>query len=218
MRRVGRYSRISVRLLILITIGILFMLGRYVVRRFSGRLQAPDFDTIDLPPVEEPFSGARGHNATRTGMADGALFSPASIVPAVEEPEIAELIPTSEEPINETVSPMIADSSVLEEVEVPEGNPLSQPVATSEMEAPLEDAATSDVVPESVEAGSGEKAAEAAPTNPGVTQPEAYCVKCRTRRGMKDARRIVTKNNRNAMEGICPVCGTRLFRFIAASS
>jgi hypothetical protein len=44
---------------------------------------------------------------------------------------------------------------------------------------------------------------------------EAYCVKCKQKRIMQGAHRITTKNGRNAMEGSCPVCGTRLFRFIA---
>ncbi|HTI13192.1 MAG TPA: DUF5679 domain-containing protein [Dictyobacter sp.] len=49
------------------------------------------------------------------------------------------------------------------------------------------------------------------------TEPlyEAYCVKCRQKRVMNDSKQIVTKNGRNALEGVCPVCGTRLFRFIA---
>ena len=44
---------------------------------------------------------------------------------------------------------------------------------------------------------------------------EAYCVKCREKREMQGVRRVVTKNGRNALEGMCPVCGTKLFRFIA---
>ncbi|HLG60426.1 MAG TPA: alpha/beta fold hydrolase [Ktedonosporobacter sp.] len=46
-------------------------------------------------------------------------------------------------------------------------------------------------------------------------EPEAYCVKCRQKRAMQNATKIVTKNGRAAMEGRCPVCGTKLFRFIA---
>jgi hypothetical protein len=40
----------------------------------------------------------------------------------------------------------------------------------------------------------------------------AYCVKCRTKREMKNPRCITMKNGRPAMQGICPVCGTKLFR------
>lgn len=43
----------------------------------------------------------------------------------------------------------------------------------------------------------------------------AYCVKCHEKREMQNEQRIVTKNGRNALEGTCPVCGTKLFRFIA---
>jgi pimeloyl-ACP methyl ester carboxylesterase len=44
---------------------------------------------------------------------------------------------------------------------------------------------------------------------------EAYCVKCRQKRVIRGARKVTTKNGRNAVEGTCPVCGTRLFRFVA---
>lgn len=42
--------------------------------------------------------------------------------------------------------------------------------------------------------------------------PEAYCVKCKEKREIKDARPITMKNGRPATEGTCPECGTRLFR------
>jgi len=43
---------------------------------------------------------------------------------------------------------------------------------------------------------------------------EAYCVRCRQKRTMQHPNKIVTKNGRSALEGTCPICGTRLFRFI----
>jgi hypothetical protein len=39
---------------------------------------------------------------------------------------------------------------------------------------------------------------------------EAYCVKCRTKREMKDARDETTKNGRPIVKGVCSVCGTGL--------
>jgi len=41
---------------------------------------------------------------------------------------------------------------------------------------------------------------------------EAYCVKCREKREMKDEEEVTMKNGRPAIQGICPVCGTKLFR------
>lgn len=41
---------------------------------------------------------------------------------------------------------------------------------------------------------------------------EAYCMKCKTKREVKDAREITMKNGRPAIKGICPICGTKLFR------
>ncbi|MBA7695611.1 hypothetical protein ES703_104241 [subsurface metagenome] len=41
---------------------------------------------------------------------------------------------------------------------------------------------------------------------------QAYCMKCRTKREMKDAKAIIMKNGRPATQGVCPVCGTKMFR------
>ncbi len=41
---------------------------------------------------------------------------------------------------------------------------------------------------------------------------QAYCVKCRTKREIKNAKVIKMKNGRPATQGECPVCGTKMFR------
>jgi len=41
---------------------------------------------------------------------------------------------------------------------------------------------------------------------------QAYCVKCRAKREMKDAKSIIMKNGKPATQGVCPVCGTKMFR------
>ena len=41
---------------------------------------------------------------------------------------------------------------------------------------------------------------------------QAYCVKCRTKREMKDAKSITMKNGKPATQGVCPTCGTKMFR------
>jgi Zn finger protein HypA/HybF involved in hydrogenase expression len=41
---------------------------------------------------------------------------------------------------------------------------------------------------------------------------QAYCLKCRTQREMKDSKAVTLKNGRPATQGICPVCGTKMFR------
>ena len=41
---------------------------------------------------------------------------------------------------------------------------------------------------------------------------QAYCVKCRTKREMRNPRAITMKNGRPANQGICPNCGTKIFR------
>ena len=46
---------------------------------------------------------------------------------------------------------------------------------------------------------------------------EAYCVKCKTKREIKDPTQITMKNGRPATEGKCTVCGTKMFKIGAAS-
>ena len=41
---------------------------------------------------------------------------------------------------------------------------------------------------------------------------EAYCLKCRTKRDIKDAAQVTLKNGRPATQGTCSVCGTKVFR------
>ncbi len=41
---------------------------------------------------------------------------------------------------------------------------------------------------------------------------QAYCVKCRTKREMNDAKAITMKNGKPATQGVCPSCGTKMFR------
>jgi len=41
---------------------------------------------------------------------------------------------------------------------------------------------------------------------------EAYCVKCKAKKEMKDPKEVQMKNKRTAMKGQCPDCGTSMFR------
>jgi len=43
-------------------------------------------------------------------------------------------------------------------------------------------------------------------------QMEGYCVKCRTKKEIKDAQAITMKNGKPATQGVCPTCGTKMFR------
>ncbi len=45
-----------------------------------------------------------------------------------------------------------------------------------------------------------------------VDQMQAYCMKCRAKREMKDAKAITMKNGKPATQGVCPTCGTKMFR------
>lgn len=46
------------------------------------------------------------------------------------------------------------------------------------------------------------------------TVAEAYCVKCKAKKEMAKAQEVTMKNGRLAMQGVCPDCGTKLFRIM----
>ncbi len=41
---------------------------------------------------------------------------------------------------------------------------------------------------------------------------QAYCVKCRAKKEMKDSKSITMKNGKPGTQGICTSCGTKMFR------
>ena len=41
---------------------------------------------------------------------------------------------------------------------------------------------------------------------------EAYCVKCKAKREMQNPKQVTMKNGKPATQGVCPVCGTTMFR------
>ena len=49
-------------------------------------------------------------------------------------------------------------------------------------------------------------------THEGGVPIQAYCVKCRAKKEMKDAKAITRKNGKPAAQGMCPTCGTKMLR------
>lgn len=47
-----------------------------------------------------------------------------------------------------------------------------------------------------------------------MDEVKAYCMKCKTERVVQDAHVVTTKNGRRAAQGTCPVCGTKMFKFL----
>lgn len=41
---------------------------------------------------------------------------------------------------------------------------------------------------------------------------QAYCFKCRKKVDIKNPQRVTLKNGRPATQGVCPECGTKVFR------
>ena len=42
--------------------------------------------------------------------------------------------------------------------------------------------------------------------------PTAYCVKCKTSIEIKDPQNVTLKNGKPVVKGVCPNCGTSVFR------
>ncbi len=47
-----------------------------------------------------------------------------------------------------------------------------------------------------------------------ATSNQAYCVKCKAKVTLADAKQITLKNGRPAMKGKCAKCGTSVFRIL----
>ncbi len=43
---------------------------------------------------------------------------------------------------------------------------------------------------------------------------EGYCVKCKAKKEMQDAKEVTMKNGRKAMKGKCPACSTGMYRIM----
>lgn len=49
-------------------------------------------------------------------------------------------------------------------------------------------------------------------TKAKTPEVEAYCVKCKAKRPMKDPKAEKLKNGRDAVRGTCPKCGTGMYK------
>ncbi len=43
---------------------------------------------------------------------------------------------------------------------------------------------------------------------------EGYCVKCKKKQEMQNAKEVTLKNGRLAMKGNCPACSTGMFKIV----
>jgi hypothetical protein len=51
-----------------------------------------------------------------------------------------------------------------------------------------------------------------------VLVTQAYCVKCKSKRDMKNEKQVTMKNGRQALSGTCSVCGTKMFKIGGGSA
>jgi hypothetical protein len=46
------------------------------------------------------------------------------------------------------------------------------------------------------------------------TNPQAYCVKCKSKTDIVNAEKVTMKNGRAALKGHCQKCNTKVFRIL----
>ncbi|GER87139.1 hypothetical protein KDW_13010 [Dictyobacter vulcani] len=179
--------------------------------------------------LEVPMSGQPQLRIDETSS--DAVIEPAAALPIVEESSsndpvvepasVEEILVEQEEAITEPeMEAVVAEALPLVEQEEAVVELTPAPVAEDQQESVV---ASNFATEEKTEAVLKEPAVQAT-SDPiasdlielPIAATEAYCVKCRTKRGMQNGKKIVTKNGRSAMEGTCPVCGTRLFRFVTS--
>ncbi len=51
-----------------------------------------------------------------------------------------------------------------------------------------------------------------------ANENEGYCVKCKAKKIISDAKKVTMKNKRQALRGKCPDCGTGMYRILGKSS
>lgn len=47
-----------------------------------------------------------------------------------------------------------------------------------------------------------------------MNEHEAYCMKCKTKRTMKEEQIVINEKGRRVAKGVCPVCGTKMNLFL----
>jgi uncharacterized protein DUF5679 len=47
-----------------------------------------------------------------------------------------------------------------------------------------------------------------------MASDEGYCVKCKAKRKISNAQQVKMANGRPALKGVCPVCGTGMFKIL----
>ncbi len=46
---------------------------------------------------------------------------------------------------------------------------------------------------------------------------EGYCVKCKSKKEMKEAKKVTMKNGRSALKGACADCNTGMYKILKVS-
>jgi DNA topoisomerase-1 len=82
---------------------------------------------------------------------------------------------------------------------------LAKPAAEAKVKTKVETKGKAEVV-------ASEAASSEPPSAPLAGEVQAYCVKCKAMRGMKEGRALFMANGRPAAEGRCVECGTKLFK------
>lgn len=228
MSQIGVVLRRSMRLLLLVLASSVAFILVYILRKnvFKSAPVSEESETITLPPI----SLATPSTFVPAASSEAALEK----VAAQSNPAVGSPLTLSEElvpPLARSIQPpeVITDEDVELAMLYPAVSAQTETIAASTPNDSLP-ADTSDIIAqatpeESIQPVSAPERQDevisgllepvsASEPQASAEMAVAYCVKCRTKREMQAPERSVTKNGRSALVGHCPVCGTRLFRFI----
>ena len=133
----------------------------------------------------------------------------------------AQVVPPDEAAVGEPEAPAAEDQQP-DEAPAPDEAAADAPEApAAENEQPDEATANAavdesgDVVAAGAPAEQGDAAAPTAADSASLEGTLGYCVRCRTKREIKDPHEEITESGRRAARGRCPVCGANMVTFLA---
>lgn len=96
--------------------------------------------------------------------------------------------------------------------------PTPDPAPPAATEPPPHVALATPEVPPPPIGATDDRAAETVQAGDDIEEEiSGYCMRCKTKRPIQNARRETTESGRPAARGVCPVCGANMFTFLATN-
>jgi len=221
MHRINQYCRTAFQLLIIVLLSSCLVVWRLIKHVLDRKMKKEDNGEVKSASIGDdrvaPVLSPNVELGNKPVEAEGK--KPAS----VGESGVAPVLLPNVEPENKPVEAEGKKSASTGESGVapvlsPKVELGNKPIEAEGIKpASTEESGVAPVLSPDVELGNKPIEAEVEAENSVLVleAAEAYCVKCRQKQPIQEARKVTTKKGRPAIEGTCAVCGAKLFRFIA---